>query len=250
MTTLRALFTAFAPEYLERYLQPPHRPPPSHQRHPTVPKRRVRPPPFAVPRLWGPPPRPSFLWPSPLSSVSAAYNPAVAPAPSGPTSSPGRTSSSPAPSLRRSDPAPLASTPRVPRPVAGVCHGPQAAGPRRALHRHRLPGFTGSYHTWGRQLQYHPHIHSMVPGGGLAEDRTTWRPSRANCLCPRQSALPHLPCALQRREATGGPAGAARPRRSGPSPGMSTLRPITTATLPAPPSPPLSSRLPSPTTVS
>ena len=47
-----------------------------------------------------------------------------------------------------------------------------------------LPGFTGVLHTWGRQLQYHPHIHSIVPGGGLSEDRTTWRPSRANVFVP------------------------------------------------------------------
>src|SRR5262249_24747203 len=43
-----------------------------------------------------------------------------------------------------------------------------------------LPGFTGVLHTWGRQLQYHPHIHYIVPGGGLSKDRTTWCPSRAN----------------------------------------------------------------------
>ena len=47
-----------------------------------------------------------------------------------------------------------------------------------------LPGFTGVLHTWGRQLQYHPHIHYIVPGGGLAKDRTTWLPSRAHCLVP------------------------------------------------------------------
>ena len=48
-----------------------------------------------------------------------------------------------------------------------------------------LPGFTGVLHTWGRQLQYHPHIHYIVPGGGLSKDRTTWLPSRATLLCPR-----------------------------------------------------------------
>jgi Putative transposase/Transposase zinc-binding domain len=47
-----------------------------------------------------------------------------------------------------------------------------------------LPGFTGVLHTWGRQLQYHPHIHSIVPGGGLSKDRTTWLPSRARFLVP------------------------------------------------------------------
>jgi len=53
-----------------------------------------------------------------------------------------------------------------------------------------LPGFTGVRHTWGRQLQYHPHIHSIVPGGGLSEDRTTWRPSRAHFCVPVKALAP------------------------------------------------------------
>lgn len=28
-------------------------------------------------------------------------------------------------------------------------------------------GFVGVLHTWGRQLQHHPHVHFIVPGGGL-----------------------------------------------------------------------------------
>jgi Putative transposase/Transposase zinc-binding domain len=53
-----------------------------------------------------------------------------------------------------------------------------------------LPGFTGVLHTWGRQLQYHPHIHYIVPGGGLSEDRTTWLPSRANFFVPVKALSP------------------------------------------------------------
>ena len=53
-----------------------------------------------------------------------------------------------------------------------------------------LPGFTGVLHTWGRQLQYHPHIHDLVPGGGLSEDRTTWLPSRANFFVPVKAVSP------------------------------------------------------------
>lgn len=34
-------------------------------------------------------------------------------------------------------------------------------------------------HTWGRQLQHHPHLHLIVPGGGLAEGGTRWRASRS-----------------------------------------------------------------------
>src|SRR5215813_1289046 len=53
-----------------------------------------------------------------------------------------------------------------------------------------LPGFTGVLHTWGRQLQYHPHIHYIVPGGGLSKDRTRWLPSRANFFVPVKALSP------------------------------------------------------------
>jgi hypothetical protein len=53
-----------------------------------------------------------------------------------------------------------------------------------------LPGFTGVLHAWGRQLQYHPHIRYIVPGGGLSADRTIWRPSRANFFVPVKALSP------------------------------------------------------------
>jgi len=37
-----------------------------------------------------------------------------------------------------------------------------------------VAGFFGVLHTWGRQLQYHPHAHFVIPGGGLSQDRTQW----------------------------------------------------------------------------
>jgi predicted RNA-binding Zn-ribbon protein involved in translation (DUF1610 family) len=37
-------------------------------------------------------------------------------------------------------------------------------------------GFVGVLHTWGRQLQHHPHVHFVVPGGGLRRGR--WIPAR------------------------------------------------------------------------
>src|SRR5271156_1950864 len=46
------------------------------------------------------------------------------------------------------------------------------------------PGFLGVLHTWGRTLEYHPHVHYVVPGGGLSADGTRWRPSRAYFLVP------------------------------------------------------------------
>jgi hypothetical protein len=47
-----------------------------------------------------------------------------------------------------------------------------------------LPGFTSVLHTWGRQMQYHPHLHLIVPAGGLSPDRTRWLPSRNNFYLP------------------------------------------------------------------
>ncbi len=39
-------------------------------------------------------------------------------------------------------------------------------------------GIVGVLHTWGRNLSYHLHVHFLVPGGGLAPDGQTWRPTR------------------------------------------------------------------------
>lgn len=47
-----------------------------------------------------------------------------------------------------------------------------------------LPGFFGVLHTWGRQLQYHPHIHYVVPGGALSKKDGTWHPSRIDFYLP------------------------------------------------------------------
>ncbi|MFC1524745.1 transposase [Thermodesulfobacteriota bacterium] len=47
-----------------------------------------------------------------------------------------------------------------------------------------LPGFTGVLHTWGRQLPYHPHIHYIIPAGGLSSDRRKWIPARNSFYLP------------------------------------------------------------------
>jgi len=38
-------------------------------------------------------------------------------------------------------------------------------------------------HTWTRAMVYHPHVHCLVPGGGLTEDGT-WCPARKKYLLP------------------------------------------------------------------
>ena len=39
------------------------------------------------------------------------------------------------------------------------------------------PGFLGVLHTWGRELQFHPHIHYLVPGGALSSEDSAWHAS-------------------------------------------------------------------------
>jgi hypothetical protein len=43
-------------------------------------------------------------------------------------------------------------------------------------------GITAVLHTWGSALTHHPHVHMIVPGGGLSLDGTRWIASRANFL--------------------------------------------------------------------
>lgn len=45
-----------------------------------------------------------------------------------------------------------------------------------------LPGFTAVLHTWGRQMQHHPHVHLVVPGVMLSPDRDLRRPKREDFL--------------------------------------------------------------------
>ena len=46
-----------------------------------------------------------------------------------------------------------------------------------------LIGMVGVLHTWTRALLYHPHVHFIVTGGGLNQDRR-WRAARKDFLVP------------------------------------------------------------------
>src|SRR5450755_4484268 len=39
-------------------------------------------------------------------------------------------------------------------------------------------GFLAVLHTWGQNLHLHPHIHCVVPGGGISPDHSRWIPCR------------------------------------------------------------------------
>jgi hypothetical protein len=45
-------------------------------------------------------------------------------------------------------------------------------------------GLIGVLHTWARDLSYHPHVHYLVPGGGLAPDGRSWVSSRKSFFLP------------------------------------------------------------------
>jgi hypothetical protein len=41
-------------------------------------------------------------------------------------------------------------------------------------------GITSVLHTWGSAMTHHPHVHMIVPGGGLSADSTNWIACRKN----------------------------------------------------------------------
>jgi hypothetical protein len=45
-------------------------------------------------------------------------------------------------------------------------------------------GFLAVLHTWGQTLQHHPHLHCVVPGGGLSPDHSRWIGSRKGFFLP------------------------------------------------------------------
>lgn len=62
-----------------------------------------------------------------------------------------------------------------------------ASGPR-FIGTDRL-GFFGALHTWGRDFTvYNPHVHFVVPGGGVSTDGSKWQACPANFLLPEKAA--------------------------------------------------------------
>jgi hypothetical protein len=43
-------------------------------------------------------------------------------------------------------------------------------------------GIVEVLHTWGSNLEYHPHVHCLIPGGAITEKGTVWRESRKKFL--------------------------------------------------------------------
>src|SRR5713226_8596112 len=45
-------------------------------------------------------------------------------------------------------------------------------------------GLTAVLHTWGQNLDHHPHVHCIVPGGGISPDGQCWVQCRPNFFLP------------------------------------------------------------------
>ena len=45
-------------------------------------------------------------------------------------------------------------------------------------------GLVAVLHSWGQNLHYHPHLHCIVPGGGLSADGTRWISCRPGFFLP------------------------------------------------------------------
>lgn len=53
-------------------------------------------------------------------------------------------------------------------------------------------GMLGVLHTWSRTLIYHPHVHYLVPGGGLSPDGRQWIAARNRFLLPVKALGAHF----------------------------------------------------------
>jgi hypothetical protein len=47
-------------------------------------------------------------------------------------------------------------------------------------------GFFSVLHTWNQKIELHPHVHCVVPAGGLSPDHTRWVRSRDNYFLPKK----------------------------------------------------------------
>lgn len=51
-------------------------------------------------------------------------------------------------------------------------------------------GILAMLHTWTSAGIYHPHVHCLVPGGGITPDQSSWIYSRKNFLVPVKALSP------------------------------------------------------------
>jgi hypothetical protein len=68
--------------------------------------------------------------------------------------------------------------------LSALCADPHFLGTKQI-------GALAVLHTWSRTLEWHPHVHMLVPGGGLAADGQTWLrvPRRRKAFIVPEKAL-------------------------------------------------------------
>lgn len=54
------------------------------------------------------------------------------------------------------------------------------------------PGILAVLHTWTSRINYHPHVHMLVTGGGISADQKYWREARAGFLVPVKKLSPMI----------------------------------------------------------
>ncbi len=53
-------------------------------------------------------------------------------------------------------------------------------------HLGALPGILSVLHSWNGELDFHPHVHMLITGGGISADGEHWEPARGEFLVPVQ----------------------------------------------------------------
>ena len=117
--------------------------------------------------------RPASRWRAPSGSNGAAR-----------TCCPPSTSTSSSPCPRPSPRSPLRT-----RPSSTVCSSGRVADTLRTIaadprHLGAEIGFFAVLHTWGQTLVHHPHLHWVIPGGGLAGNGSGWVACRPGFFLP------------------------------------------------------------------
>ncbi len=60
-------------------------------------------------------------------------------------------------------------------------------------------GAVAVLHTWGRQMQYHPHVHMIVPGGGLHPHKEQWMRAKEEWMAPVKAVIAHFRKSFERQ---------------------------------------------------
>ena len=137
---------------------------------------------------------------SPTTPAATATAPSARPPPPPTGWRPARRNSCPSSTSTSSSPCPAALGPialQNPRVVYGLLFRAAAETLQQVAadpeHLGAEIGFLAVLHTWGQNLQHHPHVHCVVPGGGLSPDALALGRLPAGILPAGPRPQPRLP---------------------------------------------------------